>query len=257
MFGLVQVARAHVDLQQVLLPVARHDALLATHQHACHQREQVGRLTVWIHPFGEMTAIFQVTLFDQVAVGEQHRVAGLVGAQGHRVAGHDVRPVQEIGDAAEALGLALGEERVVADVQAHQLGVLGRRAGGEDLQLERVGALGQVLQHKLAAVHFERAARAVEHHAGQIQLVAVQAKGLRRQLGIAAQAHAVEHAGLDGVEVEGEIDGVDPVRGWTVVFAAGCLGGARGISKQHRVSPENLNQSVHRSPAPPPGHAGR
>jgi hypothetical protein len=123
--GLVQVAGAHVDLQQVVRP-ARVDALLARHQVAGHQGEQVAGLFVRVDPLGEVAAVVQLAGSTRLPL-DSSTGYGLVGAQRDGVAGHHVGAVQEVGDAAEALGLALGEERVLAHVQAHQLGVLGRR----------------------------------------------------------------------------------------------------------------------------------
>ena len=158
-------------------------------------------------------------MFQQIAVGQQHRVIGLAGAQRDLVGGHHVRAVQEIGDAAEAFGFALGEETALADVQAHQLGVLRGIAGGEDLQRNRIAAFGQVFQHQLAAIQLEGAALAVHHHARQVERLAVQAQRLRRHIGIAAQRHAVEHARLDWIQVEGQVHMVDPERRSGIVLA--------------------------------------
>ena len=240
--GLAQVTGAHIHLQQVVGARAGADFLLARHQLARHQGEQVAGLLVWIHPLGKVAAVFQVAAVHQVAVAQQHGVLRLVGPQRHAVAGHHIRAVQEVGDAAETLGLALGEERIVAHVQAHELGVLGGRAGGEDFEREGVGAFGQVFQHQLAAVHLERGALAVDQHAGQVQVFAVQAQRLRGHIGVAAQRHAVEHTGLGGVQVERELNAVDPVGGGGVVFAAD--GYRRGLSiffrqLQHGCSPES------------------
>ena len=174
-FGLVQVAGAHEHLQQVLLAATADDALLACHQLGCHQREQVARLPERVVPDGEVAAIFQLALFQQVAVGKQHRIRLFVGAQRDLVGGHHVGAIQEVGDAAEALRLALREETAFAGVQAHQLGVLAGVAGGEDLQRDRLAAFGQVLQHQLAAFQLEGRALAVDQHTRQVQLLAIQA----------------------------------------------------------------------------------
>ena len=240
--GLAQIAGAHIHLQQVVGARAGADFLLARHQLARHQGEQVAGLLVRVHPLGKVAAVFQVAAVHQVAVAQQHGVLRLVGPQRHAVAGHHIRAVQEVGDAAETLGLALGEERIVAHVQAHELGVLGWCAGGEDFERERVSAFGQVFQHQLAAVHLERGALAVDQHAGQVQVFAVQAQRLRGHVGVAAQRHAVEHTGLGGVQVERELDAVDPIGGGGVVFAAD--GYRRGLSiffrqLQHGCSPES------------------
>ncbi len=219
--GLVQVARAHVDLQQVLGAGARRDALLARHQLAGHQREQVAGLLVRVVPGGVVAAIVQVAAGHQVAVGQQHRPARLVGAQGDGVDGHHVRAVQEVGDAAKALRLALGEEVAAAHEQAHQLAVLLGRAGGEDLQLERRVAGRQVFQHQGLAVQAERAGLAAQHDAREVQLVAIQPQRLRRHAGVAAQAHAAEHAGLGRIQVDGQLDAVDPEGRRGVVLTPG------------------------------------
>ena len=91
--GFVEVARAHIHLQQMRLPIARRDALLARHQLAGHQRKQIAGFFVRVDPLGEMPAVFKQALLDQVAVRQQHRVLGLVCAQCHGVAGHHVGAV--------------------------------------------------------------------------------------------------------------------------------------------------------------------
>ena len=158
MLGLLQIARSHIDLQQVLFPGPRHDGLLAAYQLARDQRKQVAGFAMWIYPAREVPSLVaftgQIAVLDQIAVGQQHRVARLVGAQRHAVARHHIRAIKKIGDAAKSFGLALGEERVVADVQSHQLAVLGRGAGGEYFYLE-VARRRQIVQHQLAAVYLE------------------------------------------------------------------------------------------------------
>ena len=145
MLGFAQVTGAHPHLQQVRRATAADDLLLARHQLARHQGEQVAGFFVRIDPQGVVAPFGQRALFHQVAVGEQHGVAGLVRAQQHAVAGHHIGAIQKVGDAPKAFSFALREEGAVADVQARQLGVFQRLAGGEDFQLERLGAFGQVL----------------------------------------------------------------------------------------------------------------
>ena len=228
-FGLVEVAGAHIHLQHMLAARARADALLAAHQQAGHQGKQIAGLFVRVDPAGKVAALGQFAVFHQVAVGQQHRKLRAVGAQGDAVARHHIGAVQEVGDATKALGLALGEERPVADIQPHELAVLGRVAGGEDFQLEGLVALGQLFQHQPIAVHLERGALAVDQHAREVELFAVEPQGLRGHVGVAAHAHLVEHAGLGRVEVEGEVDGVDEEGGGLVVLAADRRGGL-GVS---------------------------
>ncbi len=245
-FGFVQVAGAHKHLQQVVGAAAAGDALLTRDQLTGHQGEQVAGLFVRIDPLGKVASIVQFTLLDQVAVGQQHRVFGLVSTQRDGVAGHHIWPVQEIGDATKALGLALGEERALAHVQTHELGVLLGVAGGEDFQIEGRGAFGQVFEHQHVAIHLEGGACAIDQHTGQVQVFAVQTQGLGRHVGVAAQAHLVEHPGFAGVEVEGQIDRVDPVRRGGVVFAAN----GRGLSFTHGQRPCLSDASMNASKSP-------
>ncbi|MCY1167764.1 hypothetical protein D9M73_77370 [compost metagenome] len=178
---------------------------------------------MWVHPFGKVAAVFQFSTVDQVAVGQQHRVLGAVGAQGHGVHGHDVGAIEKIGDAPETLGLALRKEGVVADVETHQLGVFGRAGGGENLQLELIG---QVVQHQLLAFHLEGCALAIDQHAGQVELFTIKLERLHRQVRVAAQLHLVEHARFGRVQVKTQVDGVYPVGGCGVVGAVNRHGGA-------------------------------
>ena len=151
----IKIARAHINLQQVFCAVARRDALFAAHQFAGYQGKQITGFVVRVYPFCKMPAVFQMALLDQVAVGQQHRKIGFVGAQRDGEQRHHIRAIQEITDASETLGFALREERILADVQAGELGVLRRIAGGENFQLESLIAFGQVFQHQLIAVHLE------------------------------------------------------------------------------------------------------
>ena len=226
MVGFVQITRSHIHLQHMLAPGPGRDALLSADQFARHQGEQIAGFFVRVHPLGQVAAFGQVGLFDQIAVGQQHGVSGFVGTQADLVQRHHIGAVQEIRDAAKTLGFTLGEKGVLAQVQARELGVLLGRAGGEDFQLKGVMALGQVFQHQLPLVHFETGALAVDHDAGQVQFFAIQAQWLCLNVWVSTHLHFVEHAGLQGVEVNGEVDGVDPICGWHVVFAANQRGSA-------------------------------
>ena len=56
-----------------------------------------------IVPDGFVATVIQRAFFDQVAVGQQHRITGLVGPQSDAVARHHVRSVGKVRDAAETL----------------------------------------------------------------------------------------------------------------------------------------------------------
>ena len=246
-FGLVQIAGAHKHLQQVVFAGAAGNALLARHQLACHQGKQVGRLLVRVDPLGKVAAVFQRTAVHQIAVGQQHRVLGFVGTQRDRVAGHHIGAVQEVGDAAKAFGLALGEERFLADVQAGQLGVLDGRTGGEDFQRERFVSFGQVFQHQAFAFHLEGGALTVDQHAGQVQFLTVQFERLGRDIRVAAQCHLVQDAGFGRIQIKTQIDGVNPERGGAVVGAVDHGGVA---FSGHRQTPCFREASINTSRSP-------
>ena len=91
--GFVQVAGAHIHLQQMLFACAAGNALLARHQLARYQRKQVAGLLVRVYPLGKMAAVFQAAALHQVAVTQQHGVLGLVRPQGDGVAGHHIGAV--------------------------------------------------------------------------------------------------------------------------------------------------------------------
>ena len=100
------------------------------------QREQIGRLRERIVPDREMPAVGELACRDRIAVGQQQRRLLGVGLDADRVDGQDVRPVEEIGDAAKALGLALRAIDAARAVEPHQRLVAGRRDLGLDGQLE-------------------------------------------------------------------------------------------------------------------------
>jgi hypothetical protein len=65
-----------------------------------------------------VSTVFQIALFQQIAVRQQHGITGLVGPQRDRETAHHIGTVQEISNASKTLGFTLGEERVLTDVQA-------------------------------------------------------------------------------------------------------------------------------------------
>src|SRR3546814_19513629 len=85
-----------------------------------------------------MRAAFPFAGFDDIAVRQQDRKGRLVPRHPHPVAAQHVGPVGVEGDAAEALGLALGAQHAVRGIEAHELRV-GRRVRSEE---RRVGQEG-------------------------------------------------------------------------------------------------------------------
>ena len=120
------------------------------------QRKEVGRLGVRVFPARPMPAVLALARAGRVAVGEQHRVARLVGRDGDGETRHHVRTVGEVGDAAEAFGLALGEEIAAGGVEAGELGVPVGRDPGFRFEHEDVGGArdgeGAVLADRVVRV---------------------------------------------------------------------------------------------------------
>ena len=107
-------------------------------------REEIRRLGKRILPLAPSAAPFGlVALSDEIAVGEQHGKRSSVGVERRRVARHHVGPVDEPGDAPEALRLALRDEAVLRRVEAFELRVLLRDDARDGLERERIGDVAQ------------------------------------------------------------------------------------------------------------------
>ena len=72
------------------------------------QREQIAGFWERVVPFGPMPAAVQIARANRIAIGEQYRVARLVGGHFHPVAGKHIGAIGEKGDATESFRLALG-----------------------------------------------------------------------------------------------------------------------------------------------------
>jgi hypothetical protein len=139
-----------------------------------------------------------------------------------------IRSIHEIGDAAEALGLALGAIGAVGAVEAHQLGVGLGIENGLDSHLE-ADAGRQVADDELAFIDgilARRQLHAVDHHRSQRQFVAIEHQ--RRILGRALAAmhqRALDDEGFAGVEFEGQVNPFENEIGRTVVCQMNDLAG--------------------------------
>ena len=79
----------------------------------------------------------------EIAVGEQHRRLGPVGLEPHAIGRQHVGTIEEIGDAAKPLRLALRAIGRARAIEAHQLGVGRRIEPGLDRERERpLGGFG-------------------------------------------------------------------------------------------------------------------
>ena len=105
---------------------ARHGAERIFHagELAADQREQITGLRKGIVPDREMAiGPGNLAARDRIAVGEQDRRLALRGLDSRGVYRHHVRPVEKVGDAPEALGLALRAIARARAIEPHQLRV--------------------------------------------------------------------------------------------------------------------------------------
>ena len=110
-----------------------------------------------------------------IAVGEQHRGLVAIGLDADGVGGEHVRPIEEVGDAAEALGLALRAVDAARQIEAGQRLVGFRIAVGRGL--EREGIAGQAADDEFlvgALVFAGSELPAVEAHGFQLDHLAVE-----------------------------------------------------------------------------------
>jgi hypothetical protein len=115
-----------IDFQLYVAPRHRRETVAHHTEIAGDQREQIGRLGVGVVPDRVVPAVFQNAVLDAVAVRQQQRRILHARLDAHRVDRQNVRPVEEIGDAAEALRLALRAIGAGRAVEPHQL-LVGRR----------------------------------------------------------------------------------------------------------------------------------
>jgi hypothetical protein len=222
MLRLVQIARLHPHLQQHAATAVQLECFFLAHQLACHQRKQVGRFLERVFPLGIVAAMGQVALFDQIAVGQQHRIFFLVAAQHHGVFRHHVRAVGEPGDLAETFGLALGKEIAVGDIQTHHRGVFLGLDQCLDLQRDLVRRIGDAqftACYRIAALVAFAERFAVHAQGHQLDAVAQQFHIPVGRCAVALHRDARGHTGCSGVEIETHFNGVHPVGRGSVVFA--------------------------------------
>jgi hypothetical protein len=98
--------------------------------------KQVARLRKRVFPHGKMAAVPGIAALKQVTVGQQHRRQFAVGDHLDLVDGQVVGPVEEIGDAAKAFGLALRAPGAAGPIESHKPGVLFRHDAHRCLQHE-------------------------------------------------------------------------------------------------------------------------
>ena len=198
---------------------------------AADEREQVAGLGEGVAPDRVVAlAAVEHAALQQVAVRQEDRCLVGVGLDAHRVGGEHVGPVEEIGDAAEALGLALGAVHVVGAVEARERFIGLRVDEGDDLERERASRglqQGEPGVAELVVLLAERGA--AERDRGKLKVFSVEPKrpGPAADVWVGAHREAGAHARARLVEVEVERDRVDEVGGRTIVLevdGAGSLG---------------------------------
>ena len=171
---LVDVFRLDIDAQRHLATTHGGEAILDAPQVAGNQREQVSRLLERVFPGRPVTAALLAAAGNRVAVGEQHRIAMLFGAERGGEFTHHVGAIEVVGNLAEALGLALRTEHAAGLVQAFQRGIAFRvdthAAVDDELLVRRLQAQLAVAQlvitrHQYLVIQFQLQ---------QLQLLAIQ-----------------------------------------------------------------------------------
>ena len=218
------VAGTDVDAQRHLAPGAGREPVLQAVERSGDQREEIGRLGKRIFPGREVPAAVQRAAVDQVAVGQQHRRQRLVGHDAGRVARHHVGTVEEVGDAAEALGLALRAEKFARFIETGQLGIVLRPRARRDLQGKAVGhaADRQRLRRHLMV---DRPAIEADRHEVHLLAVEHQISGLRRGPGIAPHRKTRHDVGRFRRKRNIEIHGLDQERWRRIIDATNRAGG--------------------------------
>ncbi|MDR6229888.1 hypothetical protein QE444_002245 [Pseudomonas sp. SORGH_AS199] len=230
---LADVFRFDVDAQGHVATAAGAIAVFHGPEVTGHQGEQIGRLGERIFPGGPVTSALGIATGHGIAVGEQDRVLAPVGLHRGGEDAHHVRPVQVVGDLAEALGLALGAEHGAGDVQSFEGGIAFRMDAYRGLEHEGLALRLQGQAARLDLVVARRQGLVVQRHRQQFQFLPVQhqrrqARATRR---VALQAQLGMHQGLVVMQLEAEAGFLDEVLGRLVVLQVDGLGlvGAHGL----------------------------
>ena len=225
MGAFVLVAAAHPDPKRHLPARAGGEPVADRDQIAGDQREQIRGLGVRVDPFRPVPAppcfpALGLARPGRVAVRQQHRKLRLVGDDRRRIARHYIRPVDEIGDPAKALGLALGAEIAARHIEPGQRGVFVGRNEGFDVEGEGIRHVVDdqpAFGRQPIAVRPQRLA--IERHRDQLQLLAVELqRTLRvRARRVAANAEPRLDPRVRAVEVENQVHGIDQKFGRPVI----------------------------------------
>ena len=178
-------------------------------------------------PFGPVPATVELAAVDRVAVGQQHRIARLVGRHFYPIDRQHVGAIGVKGDAAETLALALGAQDSARGVEAHQLGV----GGGIDDDLGRDrGGVARDLDDEVVAFHRPARRLSVDEDRQRPQPVPGQPKGAVMPA-VALDRKIGAHTRFLGTQLKVERDLAHPPVGRTIILPVGgdMVGRRRGF----------------------------
>ena len=226
MAAALLLAGLDIDAQRNV--AARHGAetVLDTGELAADQSEQIGGLGKRILPDREVaTGAGNLARGDEVAIAEQDRRLLSIGLDPGGVDRHDVRSVGEIGDAAEALGFALGAINLPRAIKPHQLGIGGRVEQGLDLQPERMGrSLRDGQPVGSGDVLLGGKPVAVELQGPQHQRIPIEHKGSRRAVAVRFERKRRANPGRGRIKRDIELYGLHQPIGRTIIREADRTG---------------------------------
>ena len=192
------------------------------------EREEIGGLGEGIVPHGEVASVHRDRRARTGLPLDSRTGKPSFGASMRtREARHHVGPVEEVGDAAEALGLALRAVDAVRHVEARQRGIGLRIADGHDLEKEgllRHADDGERARRDHIGVCSER--HAIQQDGGQRDVLAVEDQRRARlgAGGVGADGEPAAHPRGHGIEGNLQIDRIDAIRRRAIIRELHRLG---------------------------------
>ena len=210
----------YIDLKLNLTAGHGGEAVFHVREIAAHQREQIGRFFERIVPHGEMPpGAWHVASSNEIAVGQQHRRLAFVGFDAGGVDRHHVRSVEEISDAAKALGFTLGAISVARAVKPHELCIVYGIDDCFDVEFEwtvRRLCNGEPIRSDDEV--FRRQRLAVDRQRSELQVFAVENERRRRAGRVGFDLELGAYSGRLRMERHVEVDRLDQPVGRAVIL---------------------------------------
>ena len=143
------VGRFRPNLEQGFAAVGQGDFLLLSDEIAGNQGKEVRGFRERIFPDGIVASVEQFSLFDKIAIGKKVFVV-FRRTNDHSVLGKNVGTIGEVGNAAEAFGLALSNVVVLTHVKSGELKVVARIDSRDDFNFR---AFLNVVNNELSRTH--------------------------------------------------------------------------------------------------------